>query len=74
MYLLNLFRSFQSSASESLFTFHYVSIKSMEGQDAVQTFNEFTFHYVSIKSQISADSTNKLGIFTFHYVSIKSFK
>ena len=44
----------------------------MEGQDAVQTFNEFTFHYVSIKSSRETFTSTNLEIFTFHYVSIKS--
>ena len=51
MYLLNRFRFKVQNPDTGLFTFHYVSIKSMEGQDATQVFNEFTFHYVSIKSR-----------------------
>ncbi len=34
------------------FTFHYVSIKSGEGEDKKVTQVVFTFHYVSIKSSV----------------------
>ena len=57
----------------SIFTFHYVSIKSVAQEEKVITNKEFTFHYVSIKSNMCLKLVLWCFIpFTFHYVSIKS--
>ena len=39
------------SGTESQFTFHYVSIKSLGGRKIMAKVYIFTFHYVSIKSE-----------------------
>ena len=49
MFLLNL-QSQTPSHYHSLFTFHYVSIKSSNNDIMYVKSTEFTFHYVSIKS------------------------
>ena len=50
MYLLNLDVEGVTSDDVSLFTFHYVSIKSHGCGDPSRSGCRFTFHYVSIKS------------------------
>ena len=58
----------------SAFTFHNVSIKSLEHLRVKLSEIYFTFHNVSIKSDIyRRPAGNKRG-FTFHNVSIKSEK
>ena len=51
MYLLNLAALQGCDASEIIFTFHYVSIKSIWRRNIMAKVYIFTFHYVSIKSQ-----------------------
>ena len=50
MYLLNL-NAFAISKGFILFTFHYVSIKSIQKNITPDGLYSFTFHYVSIKSK-----------------------
>ena len=57
-----------------LFTFHYVSIKSITDYSNCKKFLEFTFHYVSIKSDGADHYRHYRPQFTFHYVSIKSLE
>ena len=56
----------------TLFTFHYVSIKSTIHIVYYICLLEFTFHYVSIKSPVPLAMLMFGKLFTFHYVSIKS--
>ena len=71
MYLLNPTRTI-GDAIASLFTFHYVSIKSSFHHYANPPTTPFTFHYVSIKSVYNVLTVLRTYAFTFHYVSIKS--
>ena len=52
MYLLNLVWALTMIIASLLFTFHYVSIKSMVTGSTRYRRYAFTFHYVSIKSII----------------------
>ena len=49
MYLLKR-NSGLFTVSEKLFTFHYVSIKTLDDYYMHQEYYSFTFHYVSIKT------------------------
>ena len=71
MYLLNRI-VLSTLASPSIFTFHYVSIKSTHQFQEDVFLNLFTFHYVSIKSHAVNVRVRQPCKFTFHYVSIKS--
>ena len=53
MYLLNPIASEIASTVPPVFTFHYVSIKSLALIVGIESKLEFTFHYVSIKSILS---------------------
>ena len=55
-----------------IFTFHNVSINSINGLISSVTQNSFTFHNVSINSMIGTMKKQKTMIFTFHNVSINS--
>ncbi len=55
------------------FTFHHVSIKTVDIFINNNDRNKFTFHHVSIKTK-DQDRKIDLGLsFTFHHVSIKTF-
>ena len=54
MYLLKL-QSQNEILMNILFTFHYVSIKTIKLDKIVIIIPEFTFHYVSIKTQAVFD-------------------
>ena len=71
MYLLNLL-GLVFFICYALFTFHYVSIKSVTHLYNDGSITTFTFHYVSIKSAMIHIPRILLFVFTFHYVSIKS--
>ena len=51
MYLLNPISGKSGTPTTTLFTFHYVSIKSAWANIEPEVRITFTFHYVSIKSQ-----------------------
>ena len=72
MYLLNHISVFGVQPNPTLFTFHYVSIKSTIHIVYYICLLEFTFHYVSIKSPVPLAMLMFGKLFTFHYVSIKS--
>ena len=52
MYLLNPDKTTEKTEG-NIFTFHYVSIKSIGARNMSGTESQFTFHYVSIKSKTS---------------------
>ena len=55
MYLLNLSAMINACTSTIIFTFHYVSIKSLRCIPTLYRLLRFTFHYVSIKSGENRD-------------------
>ena len=71
MYLLNP-DAHSGRTHGNIFTFHYVSIKSVDVANEIESLLEFTFHYVSIKSVNKCNQGRRARQFTFHYVSIKS--
>ena len=71
MYLLKLNVN-RAWLVEGVFTFHYVSIKTVIAVSAPAAEISFTFHYVSIKTQFCQFIPNPAILFTFHYVSIKT--
>ena len=71
MYLLKL-PDEPDELLSSVFTFHYVSIKTRTPAAQQHRHNKFTFHYVSIKTQHLLNLRVTLTKFTFHYVSIKT--
>ena len=54
MYLLKLISSLVSLCLYNIFTFHYVSIKTIYQALRVTFLSGFTFHYVSIKTDFSS--------------------
>ena len=72
MFLLILFPSHCNHNAKFLFTFHNVSINTVNG--AIGTVNSaiFTFHNVSINTQTVQMRSCHLTKFTFHNVSINT--
>ena len=71
MYLLKPFDSETSHLNE-VFTFHHVSIKTMDAGQQLPFKVQFTFHHVSIKTFASFVMNLLVFLFTFHHVSIKT--
>ena len=71
MYLLKPFDSETSHLNE-VFTFHHVSIKTMDAGQQLPFKVQFTFHHVSIKTFASFVMNLLVFLFTFHHVSIKN--
>ena len=55
------------------FTFHYVSINTLDPLLRMRDSFIFTFHYVSINTNKCSHHLLDSYIFTFHYVSINTF-
>ena len=72
MYLLKLFPQRFEILGINVFTFHYVSIKTLTDMQREMRKVLFTFHYVSIKTSLHTSSAITFPLFTFHYVSIKT--
>ena len=72
MYLLKLIFFSHATNVTQLFTFHYVSIKTVTPAVKTAQFSKFTFHYVSIKTDRKRGACKLWLLFTFHYVSIKT--
>ena len=72
MYLFQLSTDHPAYAIPFLFTFHYVSISTVN--TSIFSFSPllFTFHYVSISTTTFSKSTLYSSKFTFHYVSIST--
>ena len=72
MYLLKLKPDGTLVAPGTVFTFHYVSIKTHSYCSMLFLHPIFTFHYVSIKTRRYWVKARCRIWFTFHYVSIKT--
>ena len=72
MYLLILLPDYLYMIAAKIFTFHNVSINSINGLISSVTQNSFTFHNVSINSFPISHFPNSEKKFTFHNVSINS--
>ena len=71
MYLFQL-KPINKLNSITVFTFHYVSISTVNYVDVDGTQHLFTFHYVSISTNKATSYKVAFMIFTFHYVSIST--
>ena len=72
MFLLNPITGSSSKVEQSIFTSHYVPIKSGLTGAAMAVKKYFTSHYVPIKSKSMVLVIINLQLFTSHYVPIKS--
>ena len=61
-------------AAQLIFTFQYVSIKTLYLYGYTYMRIGFTFQYVSIKTIKDTVSDFKKKVFTFQYVSIKTYE
>ena len=72
MYLLKRLPFPRGFLIELTFTFHHVSIKTLNVPPDRHAILKFTFHHVSIKTLKSLIKTISDLLFTFHHVSIKT--
>ena len=72
MFLLNPNPSVGTLSNSSLFTSHYVPIKSLKNNLLNVQISLFTSHYVPIKSSLASCAISSSTLFTSHYVPIKS--